>query len=101
MRSLRSVFHAYLIRAVVIWVTMRLAASIVILFAGENPFRLAPPVLLALVVLPAALMAVDIHRRREAILLGNLGVSVRVTGLLALVPAVVGESSLFVLGRLF
>jgi hypothetical protein len=96
MHSVRSVRRAYLLRAVGIWLTMRLAVSVVLAFGGEDPIRLAPPALLALIVLPPVLMGIDIGRRRETILLANLGIARNRIALVALVPSLIGECAILV-----
>ena len=81
----------FLVRGSLIWVLVRVIAYLGLLFVRA---RLGPEVrsgLLAPIMVTIALCAVDFARRRESVLMANLGVSAGQTVGLMLCPALVGE----------
>lgn len=91
MRPNPLIARTFLIRGAWLWLGARLLASAVIALAGTNPLDFSFMASLLIVVISAALGAVDMVRRHERALLENLGVS-RMT-LLAFFagPAILGE----------
>lgn len=83
------------IRGVIIWAGMRavLALGIAMLDASA-PFRLPPGVAGAVALVAAVLSWLEVRRRREHLLLGNLGISHPTLFLAGLLPAVLMESLL-------
>jgi hypothetical protein len=67
-------------------------------FAGANPLKLSGDTLLVVFLLTIAVGFIEVSRRREWALLGNLGVSPVVLGCIFAAPAMVGEAILRVLG---
>ena len=91
MRFPRRVLEAYLRRGAGIWLLMRLSVSAVLLFGREDPLDLTGATTLTLILGSAALLRVDIRRRHERLLIGNLGLSPWVVSSVALIPAALGE----------
>ena len=86
----------FLIDGAVIWAVLRCALFAVVIVA---PDRFGPPTLalglpasLTLVTLCGALGLLDVLRRRESILLANLGIPLRAVFLTGAVPALIGET---------
>ncbi|HSA56369.1 MAG TPA: hypothetical protein VLE53_11750 [Gemmatimonadaceae bacterium] len=82
-------------RGLVLWVLARLALLAVVLFSALSggspsivPLTLAMPQMLPLL---ALLVWIDLHRRREVTLIGNLGQSQGAAVLIACLPGVAGE----------
>jgi hypothetical protein len=96
---MRTLIKAYLRRGAILWLTMRLCVSAVAAFGGEDPFHVAPTTILTLIVGSAALMLVDIRRRNERMLIGNLGWRPSVLSCLALIPAAIGELAIHLAAR--
>jgi hypothetical protein len=91
MRIPRAVIKAYLRRGAGIWLLMRLCISAVAAFGNEDPLHLAPTTIATLLAGGAALMWIDIRRRHERLLIGNLGFKPGALSCLALIPAAAGE----------
>lgn len=92
--------RAYLPRGVLLWLAVRAVISCM-LIAAKQPV-LQPSFLGALTIVPCCFVAgwLDIGRRKEQVLLGNLGLSrTTVAGLLA-APAAAGELALALAGRI-
>jgi hypothetical protein len=91
----RAFLIALVTRAVTIWAGMRvlLALGIALLDAGP-PLRLPASTASLLALLAGTLGLVELRRRREHLLLGNLGVGQSVLFLTGLVPAAFLESLL-------
>jgi hypothetical protein len=83
----------FLIRAVILWVIVRVAVLVVGAAVGAPTLDLAPSAALLLVGVSVALGLVDVARRGERALLENFGVSrLRLSAWLAL-PALAGEAA--------
>lgn len=91
MRPPRLIVRAYLRRGAVVWLTTRLVVVVVFAFGGTNPFVVPIVVLLGLVAASAALTLVDVHRRHEQMLIGNLAIGPAFIVALAAIPALAGE----------
>lgn len=98
MRSLPNavVTKAYLSRGLRLWISGRL----LLLIAGINPVRPSIQGMILLIVLTAALAFVDIRIRREAALIGNLGLSTATVVMLVVAPAIAGEVAIALISRL-
>ena len=94
------VIAAYLRRGAIIWLTMRLCVSGVLLLGGDNPLHPSVPTTFAFVWLTVGLTVLDIRRRHEQMLIGNLGLRPVVVSLLTVVPAATGETGLRVVATL-
>lgn len=96
----RAFLTALVTRAVIIWAGMRLslALGIALLDAGP-PFRLPASTACALALVAATLGWVELRRRREHLLLGNLGVGQPALFLIGLVSAALLESLLLLVWR--
>lgn len=84
-------------RAAALWLVLRMALSVILFLAGEDPLRLHLLSLLGIVALSGFLGFSEMHRNREFPLAGNLGISQVMLSFLLVGPAVVGEAVLFVL----
>jgi hypothetical protein len=91
----RAFVIALVTRALIIWAGMRvlLALGIALLDAGP-PFRLPASTAFVLALVAATLGWIEVRRRREHLLLGNLGVGQAALFLIGLVPAAILESLL-------
>lgn len=74
--------------------------SAVFLLATVNPLRVSAMAGLGIVLLTVAVGVLDTHRRRERVLLANLGVRLFAIGALFAIPALIGEPVLHVCGTL-
>ena len=90
----------YLLRGSVLWVGVRLMASAALALSKADPLHLTFTATLWLVALASALGWADVQRRRESILLGNLGISPLMTIAWFTIPATIGESLLAVAAAL-
>jgi hypothetical protein len=84
--------NALMLRGVELWVVLRIA------FAVLYPVLQASPSPLAVVGLCAILGLIDISRRRERALWGDLGIARRAIGIVFASAAVVGEITLQAVG---
>lgn len=91
MRPNRLVVRAYLARGFRVWLVARGIATIVFLRAGVDPVRLPIASIAELVLLSVALCFLDIHRRKERALLGNLAIGGGSLAALFAIPAIFGE----------
>lgn len=87
--------RALIRRGFAMWIVVRIASFMVGLSAsgvlGPPPVRLALPAAIGVLALCAVLGVLDVLRRRERMLLANLGVSLPQLVLLLVAPAVLGE----------
>ncbi|MDH3495820.1 MAG: hypothetical protein OER21_03595 [Gemmatimonadota bacterium] len=86
----RPVRRMLLVRSAVLWVAAHVVAAAGAVVGGpvRQPGVLAPSAALLTVVLVSALIALDVRRRGEHVLLGNLGIGTSaVVTTAALVPA--------------
>ena len=95
MRPNQLVVRSYFARGAKLWFATRAALTALFLMAGFDPLRLSATTLIGIVVLTAALGYVDVRRRRERALLGNLGVSPLALGAFLAGPPIVGETALW------
>ena len=90
----------FIVRGLPLWLFVRVAFLLVVLFNGEDAASLMewqPGTALGLLLLTVILGVVDVRRRRERVLLGNLGVSdLQLASFFAL-SAVMGELLLAVI----
>ena len=91
MRPNALVARAYLVRGVWIWLTTRLLVMLAFLWADIDPLQLSLGIALQVIVLSVVVGFVDVSRRRERALLGNLGIGSRPLGAMFAGPAVAGE----------
>lgn len=98
MRPNRLLVRSYLSRGARLWVVTRLAISAVFAMAEFNPAHLPLIASIQIVVLSVALGLFDIHRRREAALLGNLGIDSRTLVPMFAWPALAGEIGIQLVG---
>ncbi len=87
----RLVVHAYLRRAAILWIIVRVSLSVVFVLAGVDAMRISGLTMVGVVLLCGALGVLESHRHREWAFLGNLSVTPPVLGALLLTPALVGE----------
>lgn len=90
--------RAYLRRGVGLWVASRVLLAMVLAFAELEPIRLSTAGSIQLVLVTALVAWVDLHRRKERALLGNLGVSRAFIVAICALPAAVGETILALSG---
>ena len=93
----RVIVSAYLARNFQLWVFARLGISTVFLLAKTDPLRLAPLTMCAIAMCSAMISVLEIYRRAEFDLLGNLAVGWRAIGVLSLAPPLVGELLIYVI----
>ncbi len=94
------IVFAYVIRHLRLWLLLRIGFSGLFLFTGTDPLRVTPWTAGAIVVICAMVSVVEVHRRHEWDLLGNLGVGRGVVALLMLTPPVAGEVAVRALATL-
>ena len=99
MRPAPSIAQTYLRRSAVIWLTMRLIVSSVILLSGGNPLDVSTSVAAALVGTSVGLLFADIGLRHEQILIGNLATSNLSIALIGAIPGIAGEVLLSVVSN--
>jgi hypothetical protein len=87
----RQIVRAYGWRGVRLWLVVRAAVSFLLFVGDANPARLSSPSTLMLFVLLMIVAFVDVRRRHELVLLGNLGVHPAVFAVLLGGPALIGE----------
>jgi hypothetical protein len=91
------IVRAYVGRGARLWLLTRLAVGIVFLFGQANPLDVSTRNSFGLVLVSTFACAVDTTRRRELVLLGNLGVSHAQLAAFFALPAIAGESLLRIL----
>jgi hypothetical protein len=91
----RLIAAAYVARGARLWLATRLVVTVVLLFGQEEPIKFSPMAFAGMIVLSTAACFLDVRRRREAALLGNLGVSRLSLAPLFIGPAVLGESLIY------
>lgn len=87
----RLVVRAFLWRSACIWIGARALLSAAFLFAALDPIHLPPIAIAQIVFVTVVLCLIDVHRRHERALLGNLAVDYKSLMLLFSGPAIVGE----------
>jgi hypothetical protein len=92
---------ALLKRGVAIWIASRLIAMSVFSMAAAAGGHDFSPMGLVIniwtVVMSTSLVLLDVHRRKELMLLNNLGIRLFVVALVGTIPAAIGESLLVML----
>lgn len=94
----RLLVSTYVGRHLRLWALIRIGLSGVFLLAGTDPLRVTPWTLCAIVALCVAVSIVELRRRHERALLGNLGVDALALGVLLIVPPLAGELVVRALG---
>jgi hypothetical protein len=92
----RLVTQAYLARGARFWIATRALVSLFLMFAGSNPFDTSVGSSIEIALLSVALCFLDTRRRREDVLLGNLGLTRAVLAALFAIPAIVGEIAILI-----
>lgn len=87
----RLLVSTYVGRHLRLWALVRIGLSGVFLLAGTDPLHVTPWTLCTIVALCAAVSVVELRRRHEYALLGNLGVDAIALGVLLIVPPLAGE----------
>ena len=87
----RPLAFTYLARGLVIWALIRVAATIGVLMmrtidSGARSGTMAP------LLIASAVCIVDFRRRRESVLVANLGIAPAVAVGVSLIPVVIGEA---------
>ncbi|MDQ2667127.1 MAG: hypothetical protein M3Z05_14100 [Gemmatimonadota bacterium] len=90
------VVRAYLIRGAALWAATRFLCSAAFLLGGINPLRFASSTVVELVGVSVVIGIAETHRRREQVLLANLGVRPLLLYLMLALPPVLEESALSV-----
>lgn len=94
------VVSAYLSRGLRLWLAVRGLGSLLVFLGGFDPLRLSAQTLILLLSVTAALAFIDLRIRKEAALIGNLGISIPAVMLITVVPGILGEVIIGLLGRL-
>ena len=89
----------FLIDGALVWVFLRITLPLAVAGFGSNlgaalgapGLSLGLPASITLVTLTGAIVLIDVLRRRESVLLGNLGIPLRAVFITAAVPAAIGE----------
>jgi hypothetical protein len=85
---------AYLLRGALLWAVARATVSLFLVLGGGSGVAI-PFVMIILVVATVVVLGwIDIRRKHERVLLGNLGVRPLVVSALLAAPAVLGETLL-------
>lgn len=74
-----------------LWALLRIGFSGVFLWARIDPLRITSLTTCAVVVLCAAVSAIELHVRHERVLLGNLGIDSLVLSVMLVAPPLAGE----------
>ena len=96
----RALVATYATRHFRLWALLRVGLSGMFFLAGLDPLRVSPPMLGAMVALAAAVSLVELRRRRERDLIGNLGVGAVALTALVIAPPLAGELLLRAMGAL-
>jgi hypothetical protein len=91
---------AYLRRGIWLWISLRLLATAVYLFADADPIPFWSSGSIGMVAAVTVLAFVDMRVRKEGVLIGNLGVASAVIAALCAAPAAAGEVLITIVGRL-
>ena len=89
----------FLIDGALVWVFLRIALPLMAAAVGGDMgsgvgapgLSLGLPASMTLVTLTGAVVLIDVLRRRESVLLGNLGIPLRAVFITAAIPAAVAE----------
>ena len=89
----------FLIDGTLVWLFLRIALPLIVAASGSDTgaasgalgLSLGLPASITLVTLTGAVIVVDVLRRRESVLLGNLGIPLPAAFITAAIPAAVGE----------
>ena len=91
MRPNRLVVRAFLFRGVLLWIVARAAIAVALVLAGGDALKLSTTALVEVALLIVALGWIETRRRREGVLLANLGVSPLLLSVFFAGPALAGE----------
>src|SRR5262245_50444633 len=91
------IVRAYVGRAARLWLLTRLAVGIVFLFGQGDPLDVSTRNSFGLVLVSTFACVAETTRRRELVLLGNLGVSYAQLAVFFALPAIAGEALLRIL----
>lgn len=80
------------LRSLRLWFGARALIALFLVVNTLDPLPASAPVRLLMVAITAALFFADVWRRREQVLIGNLGVSRWTLGAVAVVPAMFAEA---------
>ncbi len=96
----------FLIDGIFMWIGIRIALPLMVLLFGSPGggripvpgLSLGLPTSMTVVTLCGALVVVDALRRRESVLLANLGIPLRAVFVIGAIPAAVGEAVTSLIG---
>lgn len=94
MRPNPLIARAYLFRGALLWIVARAAITGALVLADGDALKLSTTALGEVVLLIVALGWIETRRRRESVLLANLGVSPILLSVFFAGPALLGESVL-------
>jgi hypothetical protein len=94
------VVRAYVLRSARLWLGVRAVTVVVLAVAELSPFPRSPKAALLFILISTALCIVDVWRRRERALIGNLGVSLRTVAIVSVVPPALGELCVVAIAKL-
>lgn len=83
--------RAYLFRGALLWIVARMTLTGALVLAGSDALKLSTAALVEVILLIVALGWLETRRRRERVLLANLGVSPLLLSLFFAGPALFGE----------
>jgi hypothetical protein len=86
------VARAYAWRGARLWLGVRAAVSLVLLFAGAAPLRLPFAATIALIAITLTVAFIDARRQHELVFVENLGIHPALLGLFLGTPAIIGEA---------
>ena len=89
----------FLVVGAAAWVLVRVAFALALAIADVPvpPLILEPPASVAVVAICSGLVVLDVLRKRERILLANLGVALGAVALIGAIPALVAETAITLL----
>ena len=96
----------FLIDGIFMWIGIRIAIPLMVLVFGSPgggpipvlELSLELPTSMTVVTLCGVLVVVDVLRRRESLLLANLGIPLRAVFITGMIPAAVGEAVTSLIG---
>lgn len=90
----RRLLRLILLRALLIWVGVRLLILLAGAMIGELLLRVSALSVITIILVSVFLTLADLTRRREALFLANLGVPTRVMVMLSVIPVILGETAM-------
>jgi hypothetical protein len=85
------IVRAYIGRGARLWLLTRMVVGAVLLFGSMDPIELTTSASFTMVILTVFVVGVEMVKRRELVLLGNLGVSSAWLAAFSALPAIAGE----------